>query len=86
MRIRAHRTEFVAVTRLFVLMPDERLGALGLEDGAILVAFSVWEVLPGGRYCQAHFRKAGRSSEGLSAYLQHEERPPGPRSPRPRPR
>ena len=69
----AHEAEFVALRRVFALAADERLGAFGIEDGETLVAFSVWEELPGGIYCQAHFRKADRSYEGLAAYLQHEE-------------
>jgi hypothetical protein len=65
--------ELSALRRLFALPPSERLGACGLEDGGRLVAFSVWEGLPGGVYCVTHFRKSDRSYEGLAAYLQHEE-------------
>jgi hypothetical protein len=67
------RHELAALRRLFALPPSERLGACGLEDGGRLVAFSVWEGLPGGVYCVTHFRKSDRSYEGLAAYLQHEE-------------
>ncbi len=72
-RAEEHQTELAALRRAFALAAEGRLWTHGLEDGGTLVAFTVWEELPGGIYCQAHFRKTDRSYEGLTAYVQHEE-------------
>ena len=68
-----HGRELAALRRLCALVPDDRLGACGVEDGGRLVAFSIWEVLPDGVSCVAHFQKADRSYVGLTALLRHRE-------------
>jgi hypothetical protein len=65
--------ERTALTRTFALADGGRLAAGGLVAGERLVAFSIWEGLPGSPYAVAHFRKTDRSLEGLAATLRHEE-------------
>lgn len=65
--------ELTAIRRLFALAPDDRIEVCGIEDDGCLVAFAIWEGLPGGDFAVTHFAKADRSYEGLSTLLHHEQ-------------
>lgn len=64
--------EQIALQRLFHLGADDRIAARGFFAGGRLVAFTVWEHLPGTEYALFHFQKADRDYPGLSSWQERE--------------